>query len=592
MTKAQDALDAAAIARTVELGGTAPPVTPPPSPPAITSAALPAATAGKPYTAGPLGATGTGPLTFTATALPAGLTMSPAGVITGTPTTAGVFRPAFTVHDGNGLTATKVLALTVAAASSESPDGTTVTTAGPTITDKAGNTFGLNTAAEVVTNGAADAGTNSVDKLYYKSPTVYQHTTRGQWYSPTPTNLAAWAETADPTAPVPPVVPPPNTGGAMLLGGDVDENNLAAYPKTFATITAEPIPAGALTATPANLAALTASSPAGSMFALAAGQYTVPFTIKAGNDYYGQGPDKSDFAGIGFQGGGNDVGVHGVSVHGVHTPGNPTGKGAGYQCHAGIESDFNSDVFQGWVVSRVKVYDCDNGIEVGSGSHVEDWLAYDNWQCGFGGGGSGTTWEFGASYANGGHGVDDSGNKSGLVGNTGNKNVQQTINGGPRTIMRNLYLGDNNQVGYWSDVSGYGIAFSDLVVARNYMAGLMSEIDKGSNTFAGTILICGNGKTWTGDNWQGAGLLLSSSHGDTVDGSSGGIYVWHNGDADIQVYDQDRGQPGSGGHVIKFVHTEKPISTANVKGGISLAGNIQSDPNTWIIPKVACGPRY
>jgi hypothetical protein len=83
------------------IGGCASPaVVPPASCPVITVApsTLPAATAGVAYTHTLVASGGTGPYNFavTAGAVPAGLTLSAAGVLSGTPTTAG--NPAFTIR--------------------------------------------------------------------------------------------------------------------------------------------------------------------------------------------------------------------------------------------------------------------------------------------------------------------------------------------------------------------------------------------------------------------------------------------------------------------------------------------------------------
>jgi hypothetical protein len=56
---------------------------------------------------------GTSPRTYTAAGLPAGLTMSSAGMITGTPTTLATYSPTVTVTDGLGATVTASLKWTV-----------------------------------------------------------------------------------------------------------------------------------------------------------------------------------------------------------------------------------------------------------------------------------------------------------------------------------------------------------------------------------------------------------------------------------------------------------------------------------------------
>ena len=56
------------------------------------------------------------PLTFSATGLPAGLVISAAGLVTGTPTTAGANTVTVTANDGRGGTASATFSWTIAAA--------------------------------------------------------------------------------------------------------------------------------------------------------------------------------------------------------------------------------------------------------------------------------------------------------------------------------------------------------------------------------------------------------------------------------------------------------------------------------------------
>ncbi len=96
------------------------------TPMTVAPAALPAATAGTPYSA-PLSASGgTAPYTFTETgALPGGVTLSPAGVLAGTPAQGGSFAIAITATDAGGCTGTLSATLTVIA---PPPPTTTVAT--------------------------------------------------------------------------------------------------------------------------------------------------------------------------------------------------------------------------------------------------------------------------------------------------------------------------------------------------------------------------------------------------------------------------------------------------------------------------------
>ena len=67
---------------------------------AVTTSTLPASTFGAAYASTTLAASGgIGPYSFTATGLPAGLTLSPAGVLTGTPSAAGNFTVVVTARD-------------------------------------------------------------------------------------------------------------------------------------------------------------------------------------------------------------------------------------------------------------------------------------------------------------------------------------------------------------------------------------------------------------------------------------------------------------------------------------------------------------
>jgi hypothetical protein len=81
--------------------------------PTITSAApTGTATVGVPYNF-TCTATGTAPITFTAPGLPTGLTMSTAGVISGTPTAAGTFPGTITAANGTAPNATQAFSIVV-----------------------------------------------------------------------------------------------------------------------------------------------------------------------------------------------------------------------------------------------------------------------------------------------------------------------------------------------------------------------------------------------------------------------------------------------------------------------------------------------
>jgi hypothetical protein len=86
------------------------------TPPAITTGALPAGTAGVPYSAAVTAAGGTPPYTFAVTAgsLPTGLAMGAAGVITGTPSIAVTSPFTVRVTDAAGGTGSSNLSITIA----------------------------------------------------------------------------------------------------------------------------------------------------------------------------------------------------------------------------------------------------------------------------------------------------------------------------------------------------------------------------------------------------------------------------------------------------------------------------------------------
>jgi uncharacterized protein (TIGR03437 family) len=98
----------------------------------VTASPLPPARVGVPYSQTLIASGGTLPYSWSLSAgssLPAGLTMSPLGVITGTPTTAGMTSFTVSMYDHAGVTVTQSLSLTVTAplaitASSPLPSGT------------------------------------------------------------------------------------------------------------------------------------------------------------------------------------------------------------------------------------------------------------------------------------------------------------------------------------------------------------------------------------------------------------------------------------------------------------------------------------
>ena len=98
-------------------GGVSPPMTvtvaAPLAPPRVTTTGLPNATEGVPYSTILTGQGGALPYLWTSANLPAGLALSTAGVLSGTPTTAGTSTITVVVTDANGRAGSAVLALTV-----------------------------------------------------------------------------------------------------------------------------------------------------------------------------------------------------------------------------------------------------------------------------------------------------------------------------------------------------------------------------------------------------------------------------------------------------------------------------------------------
>ncbi|MCA1713630.1 MAG: autotransporter domain-containing protein, partial [Gammaproteobacteria bacterium] len=106
---------------------------------------LPGGTAGTAYNQTITASGGTAPYTFAVTAgsLPAGLSLSASGVLSGTPTAAGTFNFTVTATDANGFTGTQGYAITIAAPSivlapAALPNGTAGTAYNQTITASGG----------------------------------------------------------------------------------------------------------------------------------------------------------------------------------------------------------------------------------------------------------------------------------------------------------------------------------------------------------------------------------------------------------------------------------------------------------------------
>lgn len=89
----------------------------------------------------------------------------------------------------------------------ESAEGTSVTTVGPTIVDAAKNVYSISSDAYVVTNGVKETTISAnVVQIYYHAPTsggarqLYQKSSAGNWYTRIGATAAYTGPAADPTA--------------------------------------------------------------------------------------------------------------------------------------------------------------------------------------------------------------------------------------------------------------------------------------------------------------------------------------------------------------------------------------------------------
>ena len=100
---------------------------------AVTTAALGAGRAGTPYGQTVTASGGSAPYTFSASALPAGLSISTAGKISGTPTKAGTAKVVLTVTDANGIAVSSApLALAITTSTTTTTTTTTTSTSSTT----------------------------------------------------------------------------------------------------------------------------------------------------------------------------------------------------------------------------------------------------------------------------------------------------------------------------------------------------------------------------------------------------------------------------------------------------------------------------
>ncbi|WP_435102361.1 putative Ig domain-containing protein [Halarchaeum sp. P4] len=129
-----------------------------------TTGSLPAWTASQPYSATLTAAGGTGPYTWNATGLPAGLSLDPTtGVISGTPTTAGTYTVEATVTDADGTQVTETYTLVVNAAPSITTASLPNATERVAYSERLELTGGTEPTTWAVTNGTLPPGLSITD---------------------------------------------------------------------------------------------------------------------------------------------------------------------------------------------------------------------------------------------------------------------------------------------------------------------------------------------------------------------------------------------------------------------------------------------
>ncbi|MGH9078059.1 MAG: WD40/YVTN/BNR-like repeat-containing protein [Acidimicrobiales bacterium] len=152
----------------------------------INPVTLPTGAVGQAYPPTTFTAAGTGPFTWSATGLPAGLSLSAAGVLTGTPTVAGSSNPLVMVQDSTSGVLTEHFPLPVASVYAEAASyfGSAAMLRGvscPTPADcvAVGNTFDLSAAILATTDGGASwhdqvvpVGTSDLYGVSCSSPAV------------------------------------------------------------------------------------------------------------------------------------------------------------------------------------------------------------------------------------------------------------------------------------------------------------------------------------------------------------------------------------------------------------------------------------
>ena len=140
-------------------------IAPAPTPPTVTTSALPNGTVGQLYNATLAASGGATPYAWSSSAgaLPGGLNLNPNGSLSGTPTAAGNFDFTASVKDANNLSATRALRITIAAAPTP-PSITTSTLPNGTVNQAYGATLaatgGVAPYAWSVSAGALPGGLN------------------------------------------------------------------------------------------------------------------------------------------------------------------------------------------------------------------------------------------------------------------------------------------------------------------------------------------------------------------------------------------------------------------------------------------------
>lgn len=127
---------------------------------------------------------------------------------------------------------TLALVASVGAVAAESPNNTTVTTVGPTITDASNNVFSISSGALVVINGTPDPTTANVIELAYVNHVLWQENTAGNWYN----YLGTPGSYGGPTT-FSPIGSGTKTPVPAPLTGSVSPQTWVAYDRSFSGIT-------------------------------------------------------------------------------------------------------------------------------------------------------------------------------------------------------------------------------------------------------------------------------------------------------------------------------------------------------------------